>query len=165
MCVYRGLFLNVSLEKISKNDETNSGTFTFTVDPSLLNLKKMNISKYLNFSCDSTYSIASITYDNGIIELNVDYTEDMEDRSCILTLAYDPTIVDRPASQLTFDVKSNDMKLIVSNKLSELKQIKFIFGIIALIALGLFVISLPRKMLGVEMIYCCQIAFLSLCLY
>lgn len=90
----------------------------------------------------------------------------MEGRHCIVTLAYDPTIVDRPASQLSFNVKSSlNGKLVISNKLSEYAQIKFIFNIIALIALALFVVSLSRKMLGVELISCCQTAFLSLCLY
>ena len=36
---------------------------------------------------------------------------------------------------------------------------------LALIALGLFVIGLPRKMLGVELLSCCQMSLLSLCLY
>ena len=57
------------------------------------------------------------------------------------------------------------MPLIVSNKLSEYQQIKFIFGIIALISLGIFLIGLPHKMLGAELINCCQMTFLSLCLY
>jgi len=57
------------------------------------------------------------------------------------------------------------MPLIVSNKLSEYQQIKFIFGIIALISLGIFLIGLPHKMLGVELLNCCQMTFLSLCLY
>ena len=109
----------------------------------------MNFSLYLNLSCDSTYQIISTTYQSGNIEVEVAYTEDMEDRSCTLTLPYDPTIVDRPASRLSFDVKSNDLKLIVSNKLKEYGQLKFIFGIIAMVALAIFGISLPRKMLGV----------------
>ena len=97
--------------------------------------------------------------------MEVAYNEDMEGRSCTLTLPYDLTIVDRPASRLSFDVKSNDLKLIVSNKLKEYRQLKFIFGIIAMVALAIFGISLPRKMLGVELLNCCQISFLSLCLY
>ena len=49
--------------------------------------------------------------------------------------------------------------------LSEYQQAQFIFNIIAWIALALFVVGLPRKMLGVEIINCCQMALLSLCLY
>ena len=89
----------------------------------------------------------------------------MEERQCTATLAYDPTIVDRPSSQLSFDVKSQNTKLVISNKLNEYAQIKFIFEIIALIILGLFVVSLPRKMVGVELLNSCQTSYLSLCLY
>jgi hypothetical protein len=130
-----------------------------------MNLQRMNFTKYLTLVCDSTYEVTSLVYTNGKISLAFDYTEDMEGRYCTVTLAYDPTIVDRPSSQLSFDVRSHNAKLVISNKLSEYAQIRFLFGIIALIALGLFVVSLPRKMPGVELLNCCQTAFLSICLY
>ena len=57
------------------------------------------------------------------------------------------------------------MELVVSNKLGEYQQLSNFFKIIGLIALGLFVFGLPRKMLGVEVLSCCQMTFLSLCLY
>jgi hypothetical protein len=130
-----------------------------------MNLQRMNFTKYFALTCDSTYEVTSLSYSAGKISVEFDYTEDMEGRHCTVTLAYDPTIVDRPPSQLSFDAKSQNAPLIISNKLSEYAQIRFLFGIIALIALGLFVISLPRKMPGVELLSCCQTAFLSLCLY
>ena len=76
------------------------------INPSLLNLDKMNFTKYLKLECDTNYDITSITYSQGVILISVDYTEDMEDRQCTLTLDYDPTIVNRSTSKLTFDVKS-----------------------------------------------------------
>ena len=89
----------------------------------------------------------------------------MEERSCNASLAYNLTIIDRPASKLLFKVKSDDVPLTINNKIDEYLQIRFIFGIIAFIALGLFVMALPRKMLGVEILNCCQMTLLSLCLY
>lgn len=74
----------------------------FNVYPPLLNLKNMDFSSYLNLSCPSTYTIDSISYDSGLLTLTVDYTEDMEARLCDLTLTYDPTIVDRASSYLSF---------------------------------------------------------------
>ena len=66
----------------------------------------MNFTKYLKLECDTNYDITSITYSQGEILISVDYTEDMEDKQCTLTLDYDPTIVNRSTSKLTFDVKS-----------------------------------------------------------
>jgi hypothetical protein len=40
-----------------RNDGLNQGIFTFNVYPPLLNLKNMDLSAYLNFSCASTYTI------------------------------------------------------------------------------------------------------------
>ena len=97
--------------------------------------------------------------------LTVDFTDDLEARNCNLTLAYDPSIIDRPSSELSFTVKSDDIPLTVSTKLQEYQNIKFIFKIIAWIAMGLFVLGLPFKMIGVELVNCCQVIYISLCLY
>jgi len=45
----------------------------------------------------------------------VDYREDMENRNCNLTLAYDPSIIDRPASSLSFTVISENTELLFFN--------------------------------------------------
>ena len=121
----------------------------FNVYPPLLNLKKMDFSSYLNLSCPSTYTIDSISYDSGLLTLTVDYTEDMEARLCDLTLTYDPTIVDRPFSYLSFEAVSSNSKLVISSKLDEYQQFKFIFNILSMITLAIFVLSLPFKMPGV----------------
>ena len=121
----------------------------FNVYPPLLNLKKMDFSSYLNLSCPSTYTIDSISYDSGLLTLTVDYTEDMEARLCDLTLTYDPTIVDRPSSYLSFEAISSNSKLVISSKLEEYQQFKFIFNILSMITLAIFVVSLPFKMPGV----------------
>jgi len=78
----------------------------------------MNFSKYITLDCNSKYQVVSVNYDNGQLSITVDYTEDLEGRRCTFAVAYDPTIFARPPSQLTFDVKSQTVPLIISNKLS-----------------------------------------------
>jgi hypothetical protein len=53
------------------------------------------------------------------------------------------------------------MPLVVSRKLNEVKISKFSFTILAYIVIGVFVLSLSHKMIGVELLNCCQIAYLS----
>ena len=55
----------------------------------------MNFYSYLTFDCNSTYSVRSINYRDGVMDVIVDYTNDMENRNCNVSLAYDPTIADK----------------------------------------------------------------------
>ena len=53
----------------------------------------MDFKSYLVLDCNSTYSVADVTYKEGQFDVTVDYTEDMEDRTCNLTLSFDPTFI------------------------------------------------------------------------
>ena len=108
----------------------------------------MNLSQNFNFSCDSSYTIASFTYHNGIISMVVDYFDDMEDRNCNVTLGYDSTYLNSQASVLNFTVDSRNTELLYVSRIEEYKTIKFIFEILSYIALGIFVVSLSHKLIG-----------------
>ena len=64
-CVYRGLFLNLTLKKTERVDGQNSGTFTFYVSPALMNLRRMDLTEYFTLDCESAYNVTSMAYDNG----------------------------------------------------------------------------------------------------
>ena len=52
----------------------------------------MNFKSYLVLNCNSTYSVADVTYKEGKFDVIVDYTEDMENRTCNMTLSFDPSL-------------------------------------------------------------------------
>ena len=65
VCVYRGLFLNLTLNKTKRIDGQNSGLFVFYINPALMNLKKMNLTQYFTLNCASVYKVTSLAYSNG----------------------------------------------------------------------------------------------------
>jgi len=99
------------------------------------------------------------------MDVLVDYTEDMENRNCNVSLAYDPTIAQKMPSDLSFTVQSNNTGLIMFYNFEQFDMFQFIFSILSYSVVAAFLLSLPFKMLGVELISCCQIVYFSLCLY
>lgn len=82
-------------------------------------MDKMNITQHILFTCDANYTITNIVYSSGIFELVADYTTDMEDRSCNLTLTFDPNIIESTASKLSFTVKSRNSPLIITQYIEQ----------------------------------------------
>jgi len=125
----------------------------------------MNYYDYLTFDCNSTYEVSSISYEDGVMEVLVDYTVDMENRDCNVSLAYDPTIADKPPSTLSFTAQSDNTGLIVFSNFDLFETFQSLFSILSYSIIIVFLLSLPFKMLGVELINCSQIVYFSLCLY
>ena len=76
----------------------------------------------------------------------------MEGRPCNLTLGFDSKIVRSSISNSTsfpFTAISRNIPLRISNQLSMLATLKYIFDILSYIALALFAVSLVHKMIGV----------------
>ena len=87
-CVYEGIPLELTVDSVTHSDGLNQGVLTFAVSPALLTIKDMNLSQLYSLSCDSVYSVSEVSYDSakGTLSLTVDYSEDLEDRSCNLSL-------------------------------------------------------------------------------
>ena len=50
----------------------------FKVYPPLFSITKMNLTQYIQLSCNSNYSLSSATYDtSGVLALAVDYSSDL----------------------------------------------------------------------------------------
>ena len=63
----------------------------------------------------------------------------------------------------TFIVASNNAALIFSEKVDQFRTLRFIWNLLSYGSLVIFVLSLPHKMIGVELISSCQIVYLTLC--
>lgn len=49
----------------------------FAIDPTPGILSKMDFSSLMNFSCEASYSIKSVTYSKGQLEVHIPYTTDL----------------------------------------------------------------------------------------
>ena len=84
-CVYYPE-MTLSVSSIQHTEEVNQGIFEFKLYPVLFVLNQMNLSQNFNFSCASTYNVASFSYQDGIISIIVDFYEDLEDIYCNVSL-------------------------------------------------------------------------------
>lgn len=97
--------------------------------------------------------------------LTVDYTQDLEGELCKLTLSYDASVIISPNSTIAFDAISRTAPLIISTNIAFFDQFKVIFTALSYVALALFCLSLPHKLIGAELLVCCQIVYVSHCFY
>ena len=74
LCKYFGIKIAITVIDIQKQDYENRGIFTFTFQPKLINLAKVNISNYFNFYTSSaSYQVTNWVYSNGTVTVYVDY--------------------------------------------------------------------------------------------
>lgn len=64
-------------------------------------------------------------------------------------------------SSLVFDAVSDDIPLVISLYLESYIAIKKIFRILGIVAIGLFIVSVSHKLIGAELLVCCQMVCLS----
>lgn len=114
--------------------------------------------------CSSTYSISDVGYSDGTLSLIVDFSEDLEDRECNLSLSLG-SFVRYPSSSLAFLAVSEDVPLLLSRHLDEFATIETISRVLSYIALAIFLLSLGHKMIGAELLFCCQMVCLTNYLY
>jgi hypothetical protein len=55
--------------------------------------------------------------------------------------------------------------MIYFSKISDYQRITFIFRVLSFIALILFALSLGHKLIGAELLTCCQLVYLSYCFH
>jgi hypothetical protein len=66
---------------------------------------------------------------------------------------------------LSFEAISRNTPLIISQYRDQYKTFKSIFRALSYLVLGLFLLSLPHKMIGAELLFNCQIVLISNALY
>jgi hypothetical protein len=121
----------LSLTYTDRNQEQNQGTFSFYIYPPLFNIRRMTLSSCVALQCNSTYTITSLGYDRGTLSVTVDFSEDLEGRSCNLTVSYDANVIRSPDSFLAFTVQSNTTALTYFSKVSDFTRITFIFRVLS----------------------------------
>jgi hypothetical protein len=130
------------------------------VDPPI-DLNKMDLQSRTSLSCPSSYTTKAVSYQYGVLELVVDYDQDLEGLACTLHIAFEGRVAKNQQTSLNFDAVSNNMALVITHSLSSFQQIQFIFGILGYVVLGIFLLALPLKMAAVELIVNCQLVYLS----
>ena len=76
-CVYQGIYIDLTLSYAERKGEENRGTFAFALYPPLFFLTKMNFTQSAVFSCASEYSVAAMSYSEGTLSIEVDFTKDL----------------------------------------------------------------------------------------
>lgn len=117
--------------------------------PPVLNVGKMDLMSLANFHCESSFTVSQITYSDGILKIVVDYTKDLEGLTAQLFVEFDSDIIISPNVSLSFNIKSSNSPLRISNNLHQVKNFKMIFSFLSYAVLVLFAISLSHKMIGV----------------
>ena len=125
----------------------------------------MDFSSRFYLNCDSAYSVSSVKYVNGELQLVVDYTKDMEGVLCNLTVNLNEKYIKKSQSVRIFKAVSNDIKLLLRTRLEAVRMARFNFKVLSYIILGIFALSLGHKMIGAELIVCCQAVYMSCSLF
>ncbi len=102
-----------------------------------------------------------MNFADGVLQIITEFTTDMEGFPCDLEASFDSNIIISPNVTLSFKAVSNNIPLVISKYYSQYSTVKTIFEVISYISLGLFLISLPQKLIGAELIFSCQIVYLS----
>ena len=125
----------------------------------------MNLSSHVTLVCDSQYTLSSISYASGKLEIVADYTTDMEGKDCVLSLTFDLNIINSQNISLSFVAVSETSPLIISKNMQYYNSVANVVEITCFIVFGIFILSLSHKMIGAELLVCCQTVYLSKSLY
>ena len=111
----------------------------------------MNYSKYLSLSIpNSNFTISSITYNNGYLNIDFDYSSDLSGLTATLTLDFDPAFFSVDSYTYNFQIVSDGLQLKYLFKVQFCKILQYVFMGLGLLSLAIFFVSLPlHKMLGV----------------
>lgn len=123
----------------------------------------MNYSKYLSLSIpNSNYSISSITYSNGYLNIGFNYLSDLSGLTATLTLDFDPSFFSVDSYTYNFQIISDGLQLRYLGKLQFCKILQYVFMGLGLLSLAIFFVSLPlHKILGVETLQTFQMFFIT----
>lgn len=164
-CYYVGVPLQLSLSSVKKNGILNQGVFEFAVYPALISLSSLDLASHVVLACASTYTVSQVTYSGGTLRIEVDYSEDLEDRQCSLQLDFNGTAIVSPPASLDFLADSSTLPLVLTRNPHLISASAFIFQALSYAALVFFALSLSHKTVGAEVISTFQVVYLSNCAY
>jgi cysteine-rich repeat protein len=164
ICYYIGSAVTLALQSITKTEGQNQGVFKFSVSPALTNLEKLNLTTYLTFNCATNYTVASSSYTPGTLSVAVDYSADLEGKNCSMSLAFNYSLARSPTFTLDFTAHASGEALSYSASTggsSAAVNSGFLFKTISYMTVLLFLLSMPHKLAGAELIVACQVVYLS----
>ena len=108
-----------------------------------------------------------MSYSEGELVVQLDFTKDLENAECSLGISYDQDLATVKDSSLNFTAVSRNEELVIASEedIGRRKTIKFIFACLSLGFLGVFMLSLCHKMIGAELAVPFQVVYLSFALY
>ena len=108
-----------------------------------------------------------MSYSEGELVVQVDFTKDLENAECSLNISYDQQLASVKNSSLNFTAVSRNEELVIKSEedISKRKTIKFIYQILSYCFLGVFLLSLCHKLIGAELAVPFQMVYLSFALY
>ena len=111
--------------------------------------------------------MTEMSYSEGELVVQVDFTKDLENVECSLGVSYDQDLATVKDSSLNFTAVSRNEELVIVSEedIGRRKTIKFIFACLSLGFLGVFLLSLCHKMIGAELAVSSQMVYLSFALY
>ena len=75
----------------------------------------MDWTQLYNMSCNSSFTVSEVSYENSGISLVIDYKEDLEKRNCSFIISYDTKYIGSQGSTISFTVESSNEELIYEN--------------------------------------------------
>ena len=92
----------------------DQGVFQFDIYPPLITISRMHLQSHVVFLCNASYTVSSILYFNGELEIQADYTTDLEGENCTISFSFDPQIIISPPLRLHFQAVSQNIPLRVT---------------------------------------------------
>jgi hypothetical protein len=143
--------LTITLLKIEKIENFNSGRFIFEFKPAITTLNNMNWTNYVNVSVPGTnFTLTASLYKNGKLYVNFNFGSSIQGLMADMSINLDPNLFRISGYNFTFPILSEDARFVYSTKLETYRLMEHIFLGLGGLALLIFAASLPfHKMLGV----------------
>ena len=83
----------------------------------------------------------------------------------IVGVRVSPAIINSQSSSVSFLAVSDNDELLFSESLESFSTFSLIFDVLAWVVLGIFLLSLGHKLIGAELLFNCQLVYLSCGMY
>ena len=125
----------------------------------------MHLNQHVGLDCNASYKVSQLSYLNGVLEIRASYTSDMEGQNCTVTFSFDQQIIRSPTIHFNFSAVSENTPLKISSYSREYYLLNIIFFTLSIAVLVVFILGLPQKMIGAELLSCSQFVYLSNAFY
>jgi hypothetical protein len=160
LCTYTSP-ISVSLLSIKRAINANTATVTLKVQPNIRSFSSMDFSQYISLTVGNHSLSCSVSYaEDGTLTLTVDFSNSIEGQQANFTLAYDPSKVTLPPTELSFKMVGYNDPLNYAEPADLQSVILYLgYALDGLFLLQLFVSMVLHKMIGLETMQIAQTVF------